>query len=373
MAELESFGERLRAWYARHGRHDLPWKRPAEPYRVWVSEIMLQQTQVGTVLGYFERFMTRFPGLAQLADAELDEVLAHWAGLGYYARARNLHRAARRVMSEHGGQLPEDIDALQSLPGIGRSTAGAILALSRNQRHAILDGNVRRVLARHRAVEGWPGLRAVEQRLWALSEALTPAEGAAAYTQAIMDLGATVCTRSRPDCAQCPVATDCLARIGARQSELPTPRPRRPLPRRERRFLLLREPGGKVLLQRRPPEGIWGGLWSLPESPLAHSPESLCRQYGLEPGKLEHWPVLRHVFSHFALDISPCLVDVEQPPAALLREPPADAVAMRWYRPGEQPAPALAAPVERLLRALRTPPGEGPAAPPLAGMVPAPG
>ena len=206
---MNDFAARLLAWFDVHGRHDLPWQRPGDPYAVWISEIMLQQTQVATVIPYYQRFMARFPDLTSLAAASEDEVLAHWSGLGYYARARNLHRAARQAASEHGGRLPEDIDTLQTLPGIGRSTAGAILSLALGQRHAILDGNVKRVLARHHAVPGWPGRAAVARTLWSLAEALTPGERVAEYNQAMMDLGATVCTRSRPACERCPRAGCC--------------------------------------------------------------------------------------------------------------------------------------------------------------------
>ncbi|HET7674262.1 MAG TPA: A/G-specific adenine glycosylase, partial [Gammaproteobacteria bacterium] len=220
----DAFSTRLLAWFDCHGRHDLPWQRNPTPYRVWVSEIMLQQTQVSAVIPYFERFTARFPDLPALAAAPLDEVLALWAGLGYYARARNLHRAAQIVCADHGGKLPRDIDALTALPGIGRSTAGAILALSRDERHPILDGNVKRVLARYHGIEGWPGDAAVAARLWACAEEHTPPENCARYTQAIMDLGATVCTRHKPLCALCPQRMECAASREGRQSELPAPR-----------------------------------------------------------------------------------------------------------------------------------------------------
>ena len=242
------FHRRLLHWFRHHGRHDLPWQSPRDAYRVWVSEIMLQQTQVATVIPYFERFMARFPDLASLASADLDQVLHLWTGLGYYARARNLHRAAGVIVAEHGGRFPTDFEAVLALPGIGRSTAGAILAQACDQRHAILDGNVRRVLARHRAIEGWPGQKAVENTLWALAEELTPAEDVADYTQAIMDLGATVCTRSQPRCAACPLAEDCQARAAGRQADFPGRRPRKALPERHTRMLLLRDAEGQVLL-----------------------------------------------------------------------------------------------------------------------------
>ena len=278
---MRPFAERLLAWFADHGRHDLPWQRDPSPYGVWVSEIMLQQTQVATVIPYYERFMARFPDLAALAEAPLDEVLAHWSGLGYYARARNLHRAARQAMAEHGGRLPETIDALQALPGIGRSTAGAILSLALGQRHPILDGNVKRVLARHAAVAGWPGKAAVQRTLWELAEARTPRRRVADYNQAMMDLGATLCTRARPACERCPVAADCRAREQGLQTDYPGPRPRRELPERQVQMLLVRDPQGRVLLERRPPQGVWGGLWCLPELATEADPLARCRERGL--------------------------------------------------------------------------------------------
>ena len=253
------FARRLLAWHAEHGRHTLPWQRDPTPYRVWVSEIMLQQTQVSTVVPYFERFMARFPKVAILAAAPLDEVLHHWSGLGYYARARNLHRAAEILAGTYGGEFPATLEEVIALPGIGRSTAGAILALSRGLRHPILDGNVKRVLARGFAVEGWPDAPHVQKTLWALAETLTPLEGVAAYTQAIMDLGATLCTRSRPACERCPVATLCVARQLSKVENYPAPRPRKPLPERRTRFMVLRDPAGRWLLERRPARGIWGG------------------------------------------------------------------------------------------------------------------
>ncbi|MGD1984639.1 MAG: A/G-specific adenine glycosylase, partial [Chromatiaceae bacterium] len=236
----EDFATRILAWFAQHGRKDLPWQRPTDPYRVWVSEIMLQQTQVGTVVPYFERFMHRFPTLSDLADATLDEVLHHWSGLGYYARARNLHAAARQVMVEHDGRLPTEIDRLQALPGIGRSTAGAVLSLACGQRQVILDGNVKRVLARHHAVDGWPGRTAVAKRLWSIAERLTPVQRVAEYNQAMMDLGATLCTRRRPSCDRCPVNDDCVARRQGDPHDYPGSKPQRRLPERTVRMLMVR-------------------------------------------------------------------------------------------------------------------------------------
>jgi A/G-specific adenine glycosylase len=285
----------LLTWWQSHGRHDLPWQRQRTPYRVWIAEIMLQQTQVGTVIPYFERFMAAFPDLESLAGADIDRVLAHWSGLGYYARARNLHAAAVRCLTDHGGELPSDPEALEALPGIGRSTANAIVAQAHDVRAPILDGNVKRVLARHAGIEGWPGRSAVARALWAESEARTPPDRAADYTQAVMDLGATVCTPRRPDCAQCPVTADCVARIEDRIASLPGSKPRRAKPRRDAVLLIIENERGEILLERRPPTGIWGGLWSLPEAG-----ETLDRPDGdprRAPGPI------RHQFTHFTLDI----------------------------------------------------------------------
>ncbi|NBB92056.1 MAG: A/G-specific adenine glycosylase, partial [Gammaproteobacteria bacterium] len=266
LASKPDFAQRLLAWWEQHGRHDLPWQQERSPYRVWVAEIMLQQTQVGTVIPYFERFMGRFPDLPSLAHAPIDDVLAHWSGLGYYARARNLHAAAVRCLEEHGGDLPPDAESLERLPGIGRSTANAIVAQAQDRRAPILDGNVKRVLARHAGVEGWPGRSAVLRSLWQEAEALTPQDRARDYTQAIMDLGATLCTPRRPACERCPVDEDCFARRADRVEELPAPKPKRSRPLRDATLVIIENDRGELLLQRRPPSGIWGGLWSLPES-----------------------------------------------------------------------------------------------------------
>lgn len=261
------FAHRLLSWFDGHGRHDLPWQHPRTPYRVWLSEIMLQQTQVATATPYFLRFVERFPTLSDLAAATTDHVMAHWAGLGYYARARNLHAAAKVCVAEHGGELPRDFDALHALPGIGRSTAGAILSQAWGDRAQILDGNVKRVLSRVFGIEGWPGLPANEKRLWSIAEWLLPTARLADYTQAQMDFGATLCTRHDPACVLCPLQDDCIARREGRTDELPTPKPGKPLPERWAVVLLLRDADDRVLLQRRPPAGIWAALWSLPEAP----------------------------------------------------------------------------------------------------------
>ena len=338
--EPHAFARALIAWHERSGRHDLPWQRARTPYRVWVSEIMLQQTQVATVIPYYERFMRRFPDVRSLADAPLDEVLHLWAGLGYYARARNLHRAAARIRDERGGEFPVAFDDVASLPGIGRSTAGAILALSRGERRPILDGNVRRVLARCFGVEGDPSDRRVQQQLWTLSDRETPCIDVGVYTQAVMDLGATICVRHRPACAICPVAESCVARRTLRQHELPAPR--RSRARRLRRAFMVaavREDGG-VYLERRPEHGVWGGLWCLPEF-TSEAEASAYWGSGLQAlGNVEH------AFTHFDLVITPLFVryrgnaDVKDGPASL------------WYKPCDPARIGLPAPIKSLLEAL---------------------
>jgi A/G-specific adenine glycosylase len=302
------FAPALLAWFDVDGRKDLPWQRDPTPYRVWISEIMLQQTQVATVIPYYAAFVRRFPDVRALAEARLDEVLHLWSGLGYYARARNLHRAAQVIIRDHGGRFPESIDEVMALPGIGRSTAGAILALSRGERHPILDGNVRRVLARQFGVDGFPGDAAVEQRLWSLAEACTPQERVAEYTQGIMDLGATVCTRSRPACLLCPVGAGCLARLLGLQDRLPAPRPRARRPQRDAWLVLAMRGEHKVLLERRPASGIWGGLWGLPEFPTRAHAEQWCRERLSSASAAVLGDAVRHAFSHFDYEMRPLVV-----------------------------------------------------------------
>jgi A/G-specific adenine glycosylase len=297
----------LLGWFAHAGRKHLPWQREPSAYRVWVSEIMLQQTQVATVIGYYERFMARFAQVATLAEAPLDEVLHLWTGLGYYARARNLQRAAQRIMSEHGGEFPLQLEQVQALPGIGRSTAGAILALAHGQRHAILDGNVKRVLSRYFAVHGYSGEPAVERELWSLAEGCTPPTGVAAYTQAIMDLGATLCTRARPQCPSCPLREHCLAFAAGLQQQLPTPRPRKSRPQRSADWLILRRGDGALLLEKRPPSGIWGGLWTFPELELG---KSTLSGLNIDPACARPLLPYRHGFTHFDLTLYPSVLEV---------------------------------------------------------------
>jgi A/G-specific adenine glycosylase len=339
------FSPRVLAWFADHGRKDLPWQRERTPYRVWVSEIMLQQTQVATVIPYFVAFMARFPQLADLAAAPLDDVLRLWSGLGYYARARNLHRAAQHIQTQHGGAFPEDFDAVLALPGVGRSTAGAILSLSRGQHHAILDGNVKRVLARYFALEGWPGETAVADALWHHAKRLTPKQGVADYNQAMMDLGAGVCSRSRPRCDHCPLHADCAAHGLGREGDFPGKKPKRILPVRSTQMLLLRNAHGELLLQRRPPSGIWGGLLSFPEVP-AHSDAVAwgSAQFGITIQEMARWNSLRHTFSHFHLDITPVLARVESHTNCVM-----DGTEWLWYKQGS-PQGGLPAPVARLLQ-----------------------
>jgi A/G-specific adenine glycosylase len=344
----DGFAARLLAWFDRHGRHDLPWQRARTPYSVWVSEIMLQQTQVATVVPYFERFMRRFPTLAALAAAEQDAVLAHWSGLGYYARGRNLHRAARAVVERFGGVLPATIDALVTLPGIGRSTAGAIVAQAHGERAAILDGNVKRVLARYHAVAGWPGDQAVQRELWEHALTHTPHARVADYTQAIMDLGATLCTRTRPACTVCPLATDCRACRAGTQAQYPAPRPKRPRPQRRVTALVVQDPDGCVLLERRPERGVWGGLYGLPEIACAEDAAPWCeRELGGRVAAARRLATIEHAFTHFDLDIQPVLVTLATEPTAVMDRPD-----RLWYNAEVEAAIGIPAPVAALLAAL---------------------
>ena len=341
------FASRLLAWYRRHGRRHLPWQRDIDPYRVWVSEIMLQQTRVTTVVPYFERFMASFPDIGTLADAAQDAVLAHWSGLGYYARARNLHAAAQTVRDAHAGVFPTDFDTVVALPGIGRSTAGAILAIACGQRHPILDGNVKRVLARHAAIAGWPGSSAVAKRLWTLAERRTPAARVNHYTQAIMDLGATLCTRRRPDCGACPVAEDCRARQAGTVERYPGSRPKPVKPLKQTTMVLAVE-SASVYLERRPASGIWGGLWSLPEL-AADSPSDWCEaRFAVAPAESVRWSTVRHSFSHYDLDIEPVVLRLAAPPRKL-----ADGDAGHWVPLHSPPPGGMAAPVKKLIDVLR--------------------
>jgi len=342
---MNPFAERLLDWYRISGRHDLPWQQQSSLYTTWLSEIMLQQTQVATVIPYFERFLQRFPDIKTLAAATLDDVLLYWAGLGYYSRARNLHRAAGIIATQHLGEFPTQYDEVLALPGIGPSTAGAILAQALGQRHAILDGNVKRVLARHRAIEGWSGLAEIEKELWHWAERLTPAKNVADYTQAIMDLGATVCIRGVAKCDACPVGVDCQALALECVTQLPTRKPKKLLPIREKRLLIIQNQQGEYLLEKRPPSGIWGGLWSLPELALEQRvDQSIQDRWNLRVESFIDLPVLRHTFSHFHLDITPCRVLAE-----ILSGRVADSGSYQWC--AEIDTLAFAAPVSAILQA----------------------
>jgi A/G-specific adenine glycosylase len=344
---VSDFASRIIAWQKDHGRNDLPWQGTRDPYRIWVSEIMLQQTQVTTVIPYYRRFLARFPDVASLAAAPEDEVLAHWSGLGYYSRARNLHRAARAIISDHAGVFPRALEHIVALPGVGRSTAAAIAAFAFGQRQAILDGNVKRVLARYGAIEGYPGDKAVEQRLWRMADDLLPAADIEAYTQGIMDLGATLCSRARPRCGACPVGAGCAARGQGRVDELPSPRARKPLPERDTVMLILLR-GRDVLLEKRPPTGIWGGLWSLPETERVDDIAAVVRaRYGVVSKTERPLPEFVHTFTHFRLNIRPRLLSgIHSRPVA--REP-----GLMWIDLEEALAAALPAPVRKLLARIR--------------------
>ncbi len=344
MAPSPPFADRLLAWWDQHGRKDLPWQHPRTPYRVWVAEVMLQQTQVSTVTPYFERWMQRFPDIAQLAQAPLDEVLAQWAGLGYYARARNLHHAAQMCVQRYGGILPLTSAELSALPGIGRSTANAIVSQATDQPAAVLDGNVRRVLARHAMVAGWPGSNAVQNILWHEAEARLPQHRGADYTQAIMDLGAMVCSRTTPGCEQCPLNTDCKARAAGAVRRYPGAKPQTKVHDRQVFMLIVHDPTHGVLLERRPPAGIWGGLWSLPE---AENLAQLEHRTGLVLADAERLPARLHRLTHLRMHIQPLL----------LRSTRAEQVKcsaeQRWMALGVATGRGLPKPVTELLHELK--------------------
>lgn len=340
----EQFSSAVLDWYDRHGRHDLPWQQGITPYRVWVSEIMLQQTQVSTVLNYFDRFMEALPTVQALAEAPEDEVLHLWTGLGYYTRARNLQKTARIVVADHDGEFPRDVEKLILLPGIGLSTAGAIASLSMGLRAPILDGNVKRVLARFTAQEGYPGEPKVAKQLWATAERFTPHSRVNNYTQAMMDLGATLCTRSKPSCLLCPLERACEAHMLGLETRYPIPKPRKTVPQKRTLMPMLANEDGAILLYRRPSSGLWGGLWSLPELDDFDDLQHLATQHALQLGEHHELPGLVHTFSHFQLSIEPWLVKVQES---------ADHVAEAdwlWYNLATPPRLGLAAPVKKLLK-----------------------
>ncbi len=343
---MTPFAQQLLTWYDQHGRKTLPWQSPITPYRVWVSEIMLQQTQVETVIPYYERFMASFSTVEDLARAPVDEVLHLWTGLGYYARARNLHKCAIAVVKEHQGQFPDEPEALEALPGIGRSTAAAIASIAFEKPTAILDGNVKRVLARHRAIGGWPGQTATAGALWKVAETNMPQTRCGAYTQAIMDLGATLCKRTKPQCPKCPVANSCAAYAQETVLQYPGKKPKKIKPEKATHLLLI-EANGQVLLEQRPAQGIWGGLWCLPEHTDKTTLLKTIGQQYPNVSHIAHWASWRHTFTHYHLDITPVHVRLPHKTSNNI----ADTL---WYNLAAPPKVGLAAPVKRLLAQLST-------------------
>lgn len=340
------FSQSVLKWFDKHGRKHLPWQQNITPYRVWLSEIMLQQTQVTTVIPYFERFIARFPTVEALAAAPIDEVLHLWTGLGYYARARNLHRCAQTVVNQYGGKFPDTVEALSELTGIGRSTAGAIVSIAHQKRAAILDGNVKRVLARYHAVDGWPGQTDTLNQLWEIAETYTPKTRTRDYTQAMMDLGAMICTRSKPSCDLCPLQAGCLAYAQGKQTSYPGKKPKKTLPVKEVQLIMLRNPAGDIWLNQRPPQGIWGGLWSFPELAIDADPKDFIAGMGAKAIEHEIWDSYRHTFSHYHLDITPVLIQLSKSPTRIAEG------ASVWYNLHAPEALGLAAPVKKLLEKL---------------------
>ena len=345
---MSDFAQHIIHWHKAHGRHDLPWQNTRDPYRIWLSEIMLQQTQVTAAIPYYQRFLQRFPHIPSLAAAPIDNVLALWSGLGYYARARNLHAAAQAVMTRHGGVFPRAVEEIAALPGIGRSTAAAIGAFAYGTRGAILDGNVKRVLARCYGIVGYPGAPAVQNRLWTLAESLLPDADIEIYTQALMDLGATLCTRSKPRCGDCPLQKTCIAHATQRTHELPTAKPKAVKPQREVVVLILQQ-GADILLEKRPASGIWGGLWSFPEiEPTAILETQLAERFGVRAKRVCPWVPLAHSFTHYHLKVLPLWVDVT----------PADTVhpGQVWLTLQAARGAAIPTPVRKLLDRLSSEP-----------------
>lgn len=337
------FAEQLLSWFDQHGRNHLPWQKNRTGYRVWVSEIMLQQTQVATVIPYFERFMLRFPKVENLAQAKLDEVLSLWTGLGYYSRARNLHASAIAITEQHQGVMPNNLEALIALKGIGRSTAGAIISQAFNQPGVILDGNVKRLLTRLHHIEGWPGLSHIDKQLWQLATNLTPKQRNADYSQAIMDLGATVCKPKQPLCVACPMQTHCQALNNDVVAQIPTPKPKKALPQKTVSVLLLKNAQGQIQLQQRPAKGIWGGLWSLPEFADLTALQTQLALDGL-PINTQPLPAIKHVFSHYKLTIEPHLLELQKQPRKV-----AENEQSRWYDATQLHTIGLATPIKKLL------------------------
>ena len=341
---MSSFSDRVIDWYDQYGRKSLPWQQNKTPYRVWVSEIMLQQTQVSTVIPYYHRFMERFPDVISLADAPEDEVLHHWTGLGYYARARNLHKTAKVVRDEYQGNFPTNIETMQELSGIGRSTAGAILSLAGGQSQPILDGNVKRVLARHHTIEGWPGQANVLQNLWQISETLTPTQNTAKYNQAMMDIGATLCTRTKPKCELCPVMETCLAHKEGTQLQYPGKKPKKKLPVKST-VMLIPKWGDSLLMYRRPPSGLWGGLYSFYEVDELSDIDDKVTSLNITDYKRESLASFRHTFSHFHLDIQPVLLTLHHRPVRAVQSN-----TEHWFDMCNPDNLGLAAPTKKLIK-----------------------
>lgn len=343
-----TFSTRLLTWFDQHGRKNLPWQHDITPYHVWLSEIMLQQTQVSTVISYYTRFIDRYNDISSLANADLDDVLALWTGLGYYARARNLHKAAIIMVEKHHGEMPETLDHLMALPGIGRSTAGAIMALAHNQAFPILDGNVKRVLTRYDAISGWPGRKEVERNLWQLAESLLPKKRVANYIQAQMDLGATICTRTKPLCSHCPLQQDCMAHQNANPQNYPSPKPKKETPLRKVHWLVAQNTEGEIFLEKRPNHGIWGGLWCFPEKDNAAEIKYRFKdQLRLDMISNTSLPPIHHVFTHFKLDIYPFLIQCENNSRQI-----GDNNCTGWYTIRNALRLGLPAPVKALLTLL---------------------
>lgn len=345
--QAAQFSAQVLDWYDKYGRKTLPWQIDKTPYKVWLSEVMLQQTQVATVIPYFQRFIARFPTVIDLAAAPLDEVLHLWTGLGYYARARNLHKAAQQVADLHKGVFPQTFDEVAALPGVGRSTAGAILSLSLGMHFPILDGNVKRVLSRCYAVGGWPGKKEIEKRLWDISSDVTPAKGVERFNQAMMDLGAKVCTRSKPKCELCPLNQGCVAWANHSWAQYPGKKPKQTLPERTGYFLLMQN-GNDVFLTQRPPSGLWGGLFCFPQFEDEVTLQEWLATRGIPADSLTRLTAFRHTFSHFHLDIVPILLNLSTITTCM------DEGSALWYNLAQPPSVGLAAPVERLLQQLRT-------------------
>ncbi len=347
---MNSFSKKILHWYDQHGRTDLPWQQNITPYRVWLSEVMLQQTQVKTVIPYFQQFTKQFETVEALANASEDQVLKLWSGLGYYSRARYLHQAAKQVCDDFSGRFPDNMEQMQSLKGVGRSTAAAILSIAFEQPEAILDGNVKRVLTRYEAIEGWTGKASVLKRLWAVAEEYLPTSRNRDYTQAIMDLGATVCTRSKPSCAVCPLQSGCTGFKQGNMTDYPTPKKKKALPEKQIIMLILKNPQHEVLMQKRPLIGIWGGLWCFPEFKTEQEVTKWLNKQNSKAKRIEKRASFRHTFSHFHLSIQPLIMQLESP----LKEGVMEDDSSLWYNLNTEFEGGLASPVQKLLQEIKS-------------------